>query len=212
MAKRFIGGDVVSDVAPAGSVTAFAGEVPPDGWLLCQGQELNIADYPALYAAIGTTWNTQTNPTSGSAYSAPAAGKFRLPDFRGSFLRGAGSPHAGDTCTVGGHQSQKTAKNGLSNSTSSVSASGNKDQMNRTSSSTGTPSGYIERKANHYTGASSGPSGWYAITAWNSATSHAHTVTYTGTFSTSGTASAQTITGDNETRPLNQGVQYIIKE
>lgn len=211
MAKRFIGGEIVSNIAPAGSITAFAGSSAPDGWIFCQGQELLIEDYPELYAAIGTTWNNATNPTSGSAYGNPASGYFRLPDFRGAFLRGAGNPSQGDNTALAGYQTNKTAPNGLKNSSSSVSGSGAKNQLNRTTNSTGSPSGIIERKANRYGANNAGPSGWYAVTAWNSSSSHAHTVSYSGNFSISGTAAAQGMTGDSETRPLNQGVNYIIK-
>lgn len=40
---------------------------------------------------------------------------------------------------------------------------------------------------------------------------HTHTTAWDGTFSVSGTTTAQTISGDNETRPLNINVNYIIK-
>lgn len=71
---------------PAGTVVAFAGPAPqagsdpqiPDGWLLCDGQPLSSAQYPALYAAIGTAHGHGTG----------APGSFSLPDYRGLFLRG----------------------------------------------------------------------------------------------------------------------------
>ena len=37
----------------AGMVMAYAGRTPPIGWLLCNGQVVNSADYPNLYASIG---------------------------------------------------------------------------------------------------------------------------------------------------------------
>src|SRR5215475_8539475 len=60
----------------AGEIRAFAGPNPPAGWILCDGREVKEADYPQLYAAIGDLWG------------ASAPGKFKLPDLRGSFLRG----------------------------------------------------------------------------------------------------------------------------
>lgn len=208
MAKRFIGG-ASTDVAPAGSVQAFAGTTAPYGWILCQGQELNIADFPALYAAIGTTWNTATNPTSGSAYSAPAAGKFRLPDFRGSFLRGAGNPSVGDACSVGGFQADKTAKNGLANSNSTATVNKNLWNSNQISHAHG-PGGSTTY---FITDGIGGPSANLTVGSdayiINSSTASS-TATWNSANAT-GTANAQTITGDSETRPLNQGVQYIIK-
>jgi microcystin-dependent protein len=59
------------DVAfPIGAVMQFGAKTPPAGWLLCDGRERLIADYPALYDVIGDEWGT---PPSGSDY-------FVLPD------------------------------------------------------------------------------------------------------------------------------------
>ena len=55
----------------------FSETLPTSGdWLECNGASLSIADYPALYAAIGTAWGTSE------------AGAFNLPDLRGLALRG----------------------------------------------------------------------------------------------------------------------------
>lgn len=63
---------------PVGLVAAFAAEsLPTDcNWLECDGSELLIADYEALYDVIGNTFGLG-NP-----------GYFVLPDLRGRFLRG----------------------------------------------------------------------------------------------------------------------------
>jgi len=63
---------------PAGSVTAYAGpdDNLPEGYLLCDGSLQNIADFPELFAAIGTSWGGDGSST------------FRMPDLRGRFLRG----------------------------------------------------------------------------------------------------------------------------
>jgi len=42
-------------------------------WLLCDGSQYNQSDYPELYTAIGSTWNTGTVPS----------GKFCVPDLVG---------------------------------------------------------------------------------------------------------------------------------
>jgi len=55
---------------PIGAVMQFGAKTPPAGWLLCDGRERLIADYPALYDVIGDEWGT---PPSGSDY-------FVLPD------------------------------------------------------------------------------------------------------------------------------------
>jgi len=77
MAKRFMGGEVVSNIAPAGSVTAFAGETAPDGWLLCDGSPVSRSEYPSLFAALGVIYGNGDGSTT-----------FNLPDYRGQFLRG----------------------------------------------------------------------------------------------------------------------------
>lgn len=70
---------VVADngVAP-GTIQAFGGTTPPDGWLLCNGDSVRRDEYPRLFAAIGTTWGTP-----------PDDEHFVLPDLEGQFLRGA---------------------------------------------------------------------------------------------------------------------------
>jgi len=62
---------------PAGTVVAFAGDQVPSGWLLCDGAEYEIARFPALASAIGHAYGTSD-----------AATRFRVPDYRGRFLRG----------------------------------------------------------------------------------------------------------------------------
>lgn len=68
---------------PAGTIMAFAGETLPPGWLLCDGRALDSSDpqFGAIRAAIGTIWGTGTN-------DADAATDFNLPDLRGRFMRG----------------------------------------------------------------------------------------------------------------------------
>lgn len=68
----------VVEETPAGLITGFSGAVAPDGWLLCQGQELLRTSYPALDNAIGITYGPYTNG-SGAAGTT----HLRLPDLRG---------------------------------------------------------------------------------------------------------------------------------
>ena len=59
-------------VSPAiGTVTIFAGNFAPQGWLFCQGQELSISNYTALFSIIGNTFGGDGTQT------------FALPDLRG---------------------------------------------------------------------------------------------------------------------------------
>ena len=64
---------------PAGMIVPFAGpaENIPDGWMLCDGSEINRSEYANLYKAIGVSWGTGDGSTT-----------FNLPDLRGMFLRG----------------------------------------------------------------------------------------------------------------------------
>ena len=62
---------------PVGAVTAFSGPNVPQGWLVCDGRVLSKKDYPQLYEAIGELYGKGSN-----------TGEFKLPDYRGMFLRG----------------------------------------------------------------------------------------------------------------------------
>lgn len=68
----------VVEETPAGIITGFSGTAAPQGWLLCQGQELLRSSYPALDQAIGITYGPYTNG-SGAAGTT----HFRLPDLSG---------------------------------------------------------------------------------------------------------------------------------
>ncbi|MFZ2456172.1 MAG: tail fiber protein [Candidatus Altiarchaeia archaeon] len=80
-----------------GEVRMFARNNVPSGWLACEGQELNIADYPALYAVIGIAYGGDGDTT------------FKLPDLRGRSPIGGGQ---GDGLTdrslgeMGGNESE----------------------------------------------------------------------------------------------------------
>ncbi|MDQ0462641.1 microcystin-dependent protein [Caulobacter ginsengisoli] len=74
--------------AMSGMIAAFGMPTAPTGWLECNGASLLRADYPALFAAIGTTW--------GSADGT----HFTLPDLRGEFLRGYDHGKGTDTGRV----------------------------------------------------------------------------------------------------------------
>ncbi|HYI38763.1 MAG TPA: phage tail protein [Allosphingosinicella sp.] len=67
---------------PPGSVVSYMGMASTlaglerQGWLECDGASVSSFDYPALYAAIGTTYGGDGNPD------------FQLPNLAGMFLRG----------------------------------------------------------------------------------------------------------------------------
>ena len=80
---------------------------------------------PTATSSVSATfslYDRQINPTSNAIWTAPSSGNFRVPDMRASFLRGVGTPYEGDAVTLGGWQTHKTRKNGLTGSITSSTA------------------------------------------------------------------------------------------
>jgi microcystin-dependent protein len=75
-----------ADSFPVGAVIPFAGTLPENSnWVLCDGRQFPIDTYPELCQAIGFT------------YGGSVVDKiFMLPDYRGLFLRGTGTPEGVD--------------------------------------------------------------------------------------------------------------------
>lgn len=93
--QRIAGGTLYAD-APIGAIMPYGGATAPSGWFLCQGQAVSRTTYAELFAVIGTAFGTGDGSTT-----------FNLPDFRGEFLRGAGTnSHSGQGSggSVGEHQ------------------------------------------------------------------------------------------------------------
>ncbi|MET3560183.1 microcystin-dependent protein [Bartonella japonica] len=61
---------------PPGFIATFAMQKVTSGWILCDGATYNRKDYPQLFQAIGDQWGKDSDTT------------FKVPDFRGMFLRG----------------------------------------------------------------------------------------------------------------------------
>ncbi|MDR3256058.1 MAG: phage tail protein [Endomicrobium sp.] len=66
------------DTPPVGEIISFAGNNVPDGYLPCDGRELDAFGFPELFKSIGTRWG------------AGSGTNFKVPDLRGVFLRGTG--------------------------------------------------------------------------------------------------------------------------
>lgn len=90
---------------PLGMVETWAGTAVPDGYALCEGQQLKQSEYPELYAAIGSAFNNGTD-CNGRKLST-TAGYFRLPDLRGRFVVGY-NPNDGDYNEFGAAGGEKT--------------------------------------------------------------------------------------------------------
>jgi len=71
---------LASSLAPTAAVLPYAASTAPDGWLLCNGSAVSRTTYAALFAAIGTSYGSGDGSTT-----------FNLPDYRWTFLRGAGA-------------------------------------------------------------------------------------------------------------------------
>jgi len=70
----------VSIAPPIGSVVAYTMATSPDGWLICNGANINRETYAGLFAVIGTTFGSGDGLTT-----------FTLPNYQGAFLRGTGT-------------------------------------------------------------------------------------------------------------------------
>lgn len=178
--------DIQPQLTPAGTIITFGGTSAPTGYLACQGQEVLISDYSALYAAIGTAWGTSSTPAS----------HFILPDLRGEFLRGWDNG--------AGNDPDAASRTGGDNVGSSQ-----LDQMQRitgnaggnlvvTSSSTGGQSGALDR-----------PSGG-GVAGIDGSGSHfgGRTITLDSANSPNARVSSTT---SGETRSRNKAVLYCIK-
>ena len=194
-----------------GTIKTFGGATLPPSYLECDGSSLAVTAYPKLFAAIGYTHG------GGGA-------SFNIPDLRGVFVRGAGTNATTNFGGVSGHTpaggalgakgGQKTAKNGLFNSASSVSVSvdvtGNKNQFN----SNQNPHSHTIDLRN-----SGGNTGFPSTTNFSDAADiNTGTTTiswqsslFSASGGGSGTAAAQPMSGDGETTPAFVALRYIIR-
>lgn len=92
-------------IIPVGVIWPFASQVLPAGFLECNGADANRIVYADLFTAIGTDWGSSSPDT------------FRLPDYRGKFLRGFDANAGVDAGRVFG----TTQQDALQNITGSIS-------------------------------------------------------------------------------------------
>ncbi|MFE0463198.1 phage tail protein [Kitasatospora sp. NPDC058965] len=175
---------------PNGTIVPYAGQLDPtwlqgQGWLYCDGSELQVDDYQGLYAAIGDNYGG-------------GPGTFNLPDLRGRFARGVDQGAGRDP-----YANSRTASNqgGLAgNNPGSVQAYCTAQPTAvYTTDSPGDHTHSVEHLPTDQEGLATAGS-HYAIWPSASATSigngdHSHNVTG----------------GDAETRPINKYVYFLIK-
>lgn len=75
---RYCGSSFFSGHSPGDLKIVAHNNTPPTGWLKCNGSVLLRSSYQLLFSAIGTTHNTGGETSL----------QFRLPDYRGEFVRG----------------------------------------------------------------------------------------------------------------------------
>lgn len=221
---RELAQQALTNVMPVGGLVEFAGETPPSGYLVCDGSLVSRTEYADLFTAIGEVWGAGDGSTT-----------FALPDLRGRVTRGRDNgagrdPDAagrtenstgGNTGDAVGSVQGDATKRPNSNFTSgnnSVSHTHSGSSLSATTSGSNHRhgiEGHSGSIADWYGGSSAGfgiatggNQGSDAFTAYDT---HTHSISG----STGGVSSNHThnITsgGDNETRPQNAYVNYIIK-
>lgn len=68
-----------------GQIQPFAFSYAPDGWITCQGQLLQVSQYQAVFALLGTT------------YGGNGAQNFAVPNLKGRSMIGVGQSASGTT-------------------------------------------------------------------------------------------------------------------
>jgi len=74
---------------PVGTIIDFGGVMPPPGYLICDGSEYLIEEYPLLAQVVGNTWGVLTETT------------FTLPNLMGRTTMGAGENYFTGTSGIG---------------------------------------------------------------------------------------------------------------
>lgn len=89
---------------PVGEIISYMGTIAPTNYLICNGTEYQIADYPYLVQHFIDNFG------SANYFGGDGTSTFAVPDLRGEFLRGTGtaSRNTGSGGAVGTHQNATT--------------------------------------------------------------------------------------------------------
>jgi microcystin-dependent protein len=174
-------------LVPPGVISAYGGTTAPTGYLLCDGTAVGRVTYAALFAVIGSAFG-----------SGDGTSTFNVPDLRGRFLRGKDGGATRDP-----DRASRTAMNSGGNTGDNVGSV----QGGATADATGAidvstaPDHQHTQDGNAVSVFNSPGTGGFACLAQSG----------TKSVSASG-AHSHTLSGfDNETRPVNANVNYIIK-
>lgn len=176
--------DNIATLIPPGVVAPYAGSSSPNGWLLCDGSAVSRTTYADLFAILGVSHGVGDGSTT-----------FNVPDYRGRFLRGVDGAAGNDP-----DKTSRTAMNAGGNTGNSVGSIQGYSTARPVSSAFTTDnvgSGYHVQKTGSNTPGNLDSVG-SEIDTINLASDGAHVHSITGG-------------GDNETRPRNAYVNFIIK-
>lgn len=176
-----------NQASPAGVISAYAGTSAPTGWLLCDGSAVSRTTYATLFGVIGITHGQGDGATT-----------FNVPDYRGRFVRGVDSGQGRDP-DAGSRTAMNTGGNTGDNVGSIQADATARPNTAFTTDDPGDHTHTITTTDGNFGG------GTHAKRALDLDLS-------TDTTSASG-AHTHSITGggDNETRPVNAYVNWIIK-
>lgn len=176
---------------PAGTVVAFAGKAGavPNGWLLCDGREVSRSEYRTLFYAIRTAHGTGDGSTT-----------FKLPDYRGYFLRGVDHGTGRDPDSA-----SRTSRGDLSpGQVGSVQGDATRIPANLQVQQGGAHSHQYTYTRNH-------PHAGTRIDRYDDGGDGLYEQTVTAETSGIVVHTHELIGGDRETRPKNNYVNWIIK-
>lgn len=97
----YLGGNAEAGFTPVGTIIAVMGNSAPARYLACNGQVVNIADYPILANYFLAQFGSK------NYFGGDGTTTFGIPDLRGEFLRGTGTnshENQGSGTNVGDHQ------------------------------------------------------------------------------------------------------------
>lgn len=97
----YLGGAASAGFTPIGTIIAVMGNAAPANYLACNGQVVNIADYPELANYFEQQFGSK------NYFGGDGTTTFGICDLRGEFLRGTGTnghTNNGDGANVGIHQ------------------------------------------------------------------------------------------------------------
>ena len=72
--------NAIAQLVPTGTIVAFGGVTPPNGFLICNGAGISRSTFSNLFTKIGTTYGTGVGSTT-----------FNIPDLRDRYIIGAGT-------------------------------------------------------------------------------------------------------------------------